>query len=510
MAADDLFNVIPLEPLGPEALGVPSLPAPPVPVQTPVTHPDRGLSTILLALSAALGPRLGAGIPQGVLQGQQQAQTQRDTLAKQDEIANQKQQALYQQEQLKNQALVETRQKTLQTAVGTLRTQLAKVTDPQQYQTQVEGFANLLRANGYRVDANWLRQAAPYVAPSAADRASKALDALLGNPLTKAALAQDPGKVMAGKIAFDANGDGTPEHFTIGELAALAGRPMVSDDQGQPIIPSAKDGKVGTAFQELLTNARATFQATNRRVPTPQEDQGLVKAAIEASKEKPPPPAGAPGGTSEVDDNAQQLVDGNLLPSMLAKRAATYNATLAKANKKSIEQTGHPLNFVKLQLDYDAAKRFVGSMNSSQQIKFRGLAESVVNTIDEVRRLGDELRQGSVQRWNAAKRGTLQQLFGNTPMSEQAAQYVAAVNTLKEEFANLANGGAAPTEAAWSLANGQINGDYGAKDLNASLTEVQRLINYRMSAINDQTPFRVGDENKVTPLDTAKQKLGIK
>jgi hypothetical protein len=54
---------------------------------------------------------------------------------------------------------------------------------------------------------------------------------------------------------------------------------------------------------------------------------------------------------------------------------------------------------------------------------------------------------------------------------------------LKEEFVTFASGGYAPIEAAWHLADQQINGDYGVDQLGASLTEVQRLINYRLQNI---------------------------
>lgn len=197
------------------------------------------------------------------------------------------------------------------------------------------------------------------------------------------------------------------------------------------------------------------------------------------------------GTAEDTDDNARQLFLGNILPTDLSKRGNSYNATLAKANRLSLKELGKPLNINKLKLDYEAAKRFASSMNGNQMVRFKGLAESVVNTIDEVRRLGDELKQGGIQKWNSVKRGTIQQVYGNTPQSELANQYVGAVNTLKEEFANLANGGYAPTDAAWQLAHQQINGDFGFKDLNASLTEVQRLINYRVSAFNDLTPTTV-------------------
>lgn len=119
------------------------------------------------------------------------------------------------------------------------------------------------------------------------------------------------------------------------------------------------------------------------------------------------------------------------------------------------------------------------------------LAGTVVNTINEVESLGQQLKQGGVQLWNKAKRNTILQVYGNTPYSGIAAQYVGAVNTLKEEFANLAQGGYAPTEAAWELANEQINGDFGAQDLSAALAEVQRLINYRRAAFEELTPSMI-------------------
>ncbi len=160
-----------------------------------------------------------------------------------------------------------------------------------------------------------------------------------------------------------------------------------------------------------------------------------------------------PGKEADTTSNAESIVNGTLLPSMLSKRSADFNHLIAVANKVSIEKSGKPMNFTKLQLDYEASKRFVGSLNGNQMIRFKGLAGSVVNTIDEVKNLAEELKQGGVQRWNQAKRDTILQVYGNTPQSALAARYVSAVNTLKEEFANLAQGGYAPTEEAWRLAN---------------------------------------------------------
>lgn len=191
----------------------------------------------------------------------------------------------------------------------------------------------------------------------------------------------------------------------------------------------------------------------------------------------------------DLDTLSDQLLDGTLLPATLSKRDKNFNHLLALASKKSVARGGKPVNFTQMALQYQAAQRFAATINGSNIMRFNTLATSVVNTIDEVQRLADELRQGSVQLWNKAKRSTILQVYGNTKYSAQAAQYVAAVNTLKEEFANLVNGGYAPTEPAFALANQQINADYGVKDLSAGLDEVQRLINYRQQALYDQRPI---------------------
>lgn len=142
-----------------------------------------------------------------------------------------------------------------------------------------------------------------------------------------------------------------------------------------------------------------------------------------------------------------------------------------------------------------AQQKVISSMNSTQMIRFRGLATSVVNTIDEVKSLADQMKQSGLTALNKASLTVLVNTQGNTTKGQLASRYLAAVNTLKEEFANLAQGGYAPTEAAWGLANGQINANYGVDQLNASIAEIQRLINYRVNALEGVTPVTPGQQS---------------
>jgi len=182
-------------------------------------------------------------------------------------------------------------------------------------------------------------------------------------------------------------------------------------------------------------------------------------------------------GAAEIADAIKR---GEQPPTLqgLYRQGASVRAALAKDG----------FNLAKAQQEWAAAQKQIQSLNGPQMTRYAGLANSVVNTIDEVKSLSEEMQNSGIPLLNRAKLQAYIQTQGNSPNGQLAARYLAGVNTLKEEFANLAQGGYAPTESAWALANQQINGDYGVKQLSASLDEVQRLIRYRLQGIpNFQT-----------------------
>lgn len=192
------------------------------------------------------------------------------------------------------------------------------------------------------------------------------------------------------------------------------------------------------------------------------------------------PPTGQDGAKTGAGTIADAIISGKQPPitTGLYKQGAAVRKQLAE---KGFDQTS-------AQLEWQAAQKQVQSLNGPQMTRYAGLAKSVVNTIDEVNGLAKEMDNSGIPLLNAAKIQAYIQTEGNSPNGQLAARYLAGVNTLKEEFANLAQGGYAPTEAAWALAQQQINGNYGVKQLASSLTEVQRLIRYRLQGIpNFQT-----------------------
>lgn len=198
---------------------------------------------------------------------------------------------------------------------------------------------------------------------------------------------------------------------------------------------------------------------------------------------------------SEGKSSATEIVDamkrGEQPPTLtgLYKMGAAVRTEAAKQG----------FNLAKAQQEWAAAQKQIQSLNGPQMTRYAGLATSVVNTIDEVKSLSEEMANSGIPLLNRAKLQSYIQLQGNSEKGQLAARYMAGINTLKEEFANLAQGGYAPTESAWGLANQQINGDYGVKQLSASLDEVQRLIRYRLQGIPNFQTLGPSAPNRYTP-----------
>ena len=216
------------------------------------------------------------------------------------------------------------------------------------------------------------------------------------------------------------------------------------------------------------------------------------------------PVQGASVGSGDADNPvkniAKAIEKGERPPNLtnLGKMAPMVAAQLAKDN----------FNQTQALQEYESAHKQVLSLNGPQMVRFVGLAKSVDNTIDEVNVLGEQLHNSGVPLLNHAKLLYLMQTEGNSERGKLATRYINAVNTVKEEFANAANGGYAPTEPAWKLANEQINGDYGEQQLRASLSEVQRLIRYRLHSIPNMDTLGPGAQNRYVPSGQQPQGQG--
>jgi hypothetical protein len=310
-----------------------------------------------------------------------------------------------------------------------------------------------------------------------------------------------------------------PQQRGVAQPAPQAAPAQPQPPQGRPLTPQwplPVDPKTGKRFEDpmqaiLSLRTRADdLETQNPYLKTKADGLRNYADAIQKSIS----PVETPPGTSFVDPvtrqplftaptTAQSRVDpavvGNIVKGIVSgDQPPTLSGlySLSGPVRSGLVEAG--FNLEKAQLEQKRAEKQIATLNGSQMTKFVGLASSVDRTIDEVRDLSEQLQNSGVPAYNRFKMEAYAKARGNTPEGQLVARYVGAVNTLKEEFSNLAQGGYAPTEATWKLANDQINGDYGVKQLGASLDEIQRLIRYRVQAIPGLSQLGPGAPNRYT------------
>ncbi len=292
----------------------------PAPVQPPrmVSQDPRQQLLSIAALGALLGagPRsgIGVGMGQGVLQAQQGLQQITDRHAavvrqQQDQIAAAQQRAAQENEQ---------RQRQLQSALMTITQRVHAVPDKETYDQEIAGYASALQGAGYRLDANWLRQAVPYVAPSSAKRAEKVLDAFLKNPANAQMIKENPDQLAKAMITFDVDGDGVPEQVPLLRLSQIAQMPFGVDESGQ-MLNYAKgttlDDKANAdgILQDLLKQAEAEGKnIKDPKVTMALREQAIRLATADKVREKDPAVTAQQEATLEL--TRQRLADARNKP----------------------------------------------------------------------------------------------------------------------------------------------------------------------------------------------------
>lgn len=198
---------------------------------------------------------------------------------------------------------------------------------------------------------------------------------------------------------------------------------------------------------------------------------------------------------SEMSPSALKGQQGQQLASIIAKAivegkqppdlSRLYGASAAV--RAELENRYPNFSLTGAQLKYSEAMKQVQSLYGPQMTRFIGYNISVVNTINQVKQLADQLQLNDIPAVNAVQLQGLVNANPNSQSAELATKYLTAVNTLMEEFANIAQGGYAPTDSVWQLAKSQINPNYSVSQLNASLDEIQQLINYRLMAFQEMS-----------------------
>jgi hypothetical protein len=123
----------------------------------------------------------------------------------------------------------------------------------------------------------------------------------------------------------------------------------------------------------------------------------------------------------KADDIAEAIQSGDQPPVL----TGLYGVSPLVRSK--LAEDGFDLS--KAQIQWDAAKKQVMSLNGPQQVRFVGLANSVVNTVDEVNDLAQQMQQGGIPLLNRVKLEAYIQTQGNSEQGQLATRYLTAVNS---------------------------------------------------------------------------------
>jgi hypothetical protein len=314
----------------PPMMGRPMPPPPQAPTPPQAPGPpgnlQRIISSALLGLAAGLGPRHGgAGVANGIAVGQHD-----NDVARQQQFQNQqtiyqnqiREQAVIAEEQRRAQVEADRRQQAFAQALNTIRNEVKTIPDKATYDERIENYANILKASGYRIDANWLRQTVRYVAPTAKEKARKALTEFYANPMVKEQIKSNPDAAMRGTMKIDLNDDGVDELVSLQEVHDAAGWSLLTDHEGAPLgmAPSADGPMTNQKVKELYEK----FKAENGRYPNPGAERVAILKEAETKekdplteelkaqrladmKNKPPKPSRDPKVQARVDRLSRQF-----------------------------------------------------------------------------------------------------------------------------------------------------------------------------------------------------------
>ena len=135
----------------------------------------------------------------------------------------------------------------------------------------------------------------------------------------------------------------------------------------------------------------------------------------------PPPRPRTQALQGKADDIAEAIQSGDQPPVL----TGLYGVSPLVRSK--LAEDGFDLS--KAQIQWDAAKKQVMSLNGPQQVRFVGLANSVVNTVDEVNDLAQQMQQGGIPLLNRVKLEAYIQTQGNSEQGQLATRYLTAVNS---------------------------------------------------------------------------------
>lgn len=268
--------------------------------------------------------------------------------------------------------------------------------------------------------------------------------------------------------------------MTVGErdnydLAAQTAQYKFLSDQAE-----LKQKAAQTAHAEAQTQTENEMRPVNIAEKKAQTTAAYASAEHQRAETKALNEATS---STQINANAQGLVDGTIDPSNLSKRAKSYDATLAAANQYSMQKYGRPFDVAKAASDYKYATS-VATTNTFNYLNSLTGRDNQSGNLGQLVQLSNQIKRTNFPALNDA--AAWARLQAGDP---QMAAYHAALVEVSDQLAKVmqGGGGSATSDAKLRQAAEIFNAGFSKDQIKAVATDTIRplLANRKNEMIGD-------------------------
>lgn len=261
---------------------------------------------------------------------------------------------------------------------------------------------------------------------------------------------------------------------------------------------------------QMLADAKTLADISKKERPDTDEQrfQDYYKSKLAASGQKPDAKLEfqtrqefmAKSHTANnlmTGDDAKQIADaiasGDQPPTLqgLYRNAGPVRAELARR--------GVPL--AKMESDWKATQRFLGTLNGPQQTRLRQAAQTASDSLDKIEGLYAEWQKiaptAGFKVWNRGVLKTAKNLPGRAGAVATALD--AQIADLTSELGNVYMGGNSPTDHSLDLANKNLSSDWNEETFKEALKQARANLQIRMNSITHAAPAGVSQNSPYMP-----------
>lgn len=196
-----------------------------------------------------------------------------------------------------------------------------------------------------------------------------------------------------------------------------------------------------------------------------------------------------PNGDAQ-DMAANYYAQTGTLPAGFSRSPATTSAIIKRAAEL------HPgEDIAKNKLDYEATKKYMGTLNGSQQVRLRQAISTASDSLDKLQGLYNEWQdlapQSGFKILNHATLVAMKNVPGRAGAVAQALD--AQIADLTSELGNVYMGGNSPTDHALGLAKQNLSADWNRETFEEGLKQARSNLGIRKNSIYNSAPAGVSD-----------------